>query len=330
MNLKILLIEDNKADAELFREMVNGCERPCELQVADRLASGLRLLEQERFDAVFLDLGLPDSSGIDTLRRLQEQEADLPVIVLTGLADNETAFRAISMGAQDYLMKGMYESEVLFRSVQYSIERKRNEVAIRERKELSDALNRLDNLLHSTLDLNTILSRVIAGAAETVGVDASVVGLFENDSYVVKSVHNIDREMVGRMVPSRMVKGILHAARIRDAVAFNDAASDTRLNQEMIRTAGIQSLLIAPFISKGVLTGAMTFISMSKPFLFREEHIDFARKLSFSIATALDNARLYEALKKANSSPGGASRSCSPFMQAPPSASAFLIVSCVF
>lgn len=295
--LKILLIEDNRADAELFREMVNGSQGSCELEVADRLASGLKLLERERFDAVFLDLGLPDSSGIDTLRRLQEQEADLPVIVLTGLADNDTAFQAISMGAQDYLMKGSYESEVLFRSVQYSIERKRNEVAIRERKELSDALNRLDNLLHSTLDLNTILARVIAGAAETIGVDASVVGLFENDSYIVKSVHNIDREMVGQMVPSREMKGILHAAGIRDAVAFNDAVNDSRLNQEMIRTFGVRSLLIAPFISKGVLTGAMTLISLSRPFPFREEHIDFARKLSFSISTALDNARLYDALK---------------------------------
>ena len=299
--LKILLIEDNAGDAELFSEMVGNCQGNCSLEVADRLTAGMKLLDEDRFDAVFLDLGLPDSAGIDTLRTLQEHTADVPVIVLTGLADGELASSAIAMGAQDYLIKGNIEGGVLYRSVLYSIERKRNEVSIRERKELSDALNRLDNLIHSTLDLDAILSRVVGGAARAIGVEAAVIGLLQNDFYIIKSVHNMDESLVGRFVQSREMQGIYHASLVRDVVSFSDAGNDGRLNRDMVASSGIRSMMVAPFISRGMVLGAISFYSLSRPFLFRDVHLDFARKLSFSISTALENARLYEALRRSDS-----------------------------
>jgi diguanylate cyclase (GGDEF)-like protein/PAS domain S-box-containing protein len=292
-----VLIEDNAGDAELFREMVKGCGA-CELHVADRLSTGLQIIETGRFDAVFLDLMLPDSSGIDTLKQLQEKAPDLPVIVMTGLADGEAASTAIGLGAQDYLVKGRFDSETLERSVQYSIERKRNEVALRERKELSDAINRLDNLIHSTLDFATILQRVTAGGAQALGAEASVIGLFQNEYFVIKSVYRMEQELVGRIVASREMKELFHASLVRDAVAFNNAPGDPRLNREMIRTLGIRSLLVAPFISRGMVLGAISFFTLSRPFTFRDVHLDFARKLSFSVSTAMENARLYDALRE--------------------------------
>ncbi len=295
---KILLIEDNSGDAELFREMVNGCEGDCDLRVADRLSSGLRLLEEEGVDAVFLDLGLPDSSGIDTLKRFQDAEPNIPVIVLTGLTDRELAAKAISIGAQDYLIKGKFESEIIYRSILYSVERKRNEVAIRERKEISDALNRLDNMIHSTLNFDSILKGVISMATESIGIEASTIGLLENEDYVIKYVHNMPDELVGRRVAAVEMKGVLHSASVRDAVAFNDAPQDDRLNLEMIGALGIHSMMIAPFLVRGTVVGAMSFYSLSAPFMFSEVHIDFARRLSASISTALENARLYDALKE--------------------------------
>lgn len=296
--LKILLIEDNAGDAELFREMVSGCGGSCELEVAGRLAAGLSVMAASRFDAVFLDLQLPDSSGIETLKRFQEKMPDIPVIVITGTADGDLASSAIALGAQDYLVKGRIENEILYRSVLYSIERKRNEVAVRERRELGDALNRLDNLIHSTLDFDTILERIVAGAARAIGAEAAAIGLFEQEYYVMKSVYNLPKELAGRRVPSREMKGIFHAATVRDAVAFNDAFCDVRLNREMISTLGIQSMMVAPFIARGAVLGAVSFLNLSARFTFGALHLDFARKLSFSISTALENARLYDALKE--------------------------------
>ncbi|MEW5747083.1 MAG: EAL domain-containing protein [Nitrospirota bacterium] len=131
----ILLIEDNRGDAELIRELLADRGSEYALTTADRLGPGLELLDREPFDIVLLDLGLPDSSGIDTLGRLQAKSPELPVIVMTGIADEECASQAIALGAQDYLVKGKIESDLLHRSILYAIERKKAEQALRESEE---------------------------------------------------------------------------------------------------------------------------------------------------------------------------------------------------
>ncbi|HEX8949947.1 MAG TPA: EAL domain-containing protein [Dissulfurispiraceae bacterium] len=129
---KILLIEDNKGDVGLIKEMMRDFAADHTLITADRLSSGLELLEREACDLVLLDLGLPDSSGIDTLRAVRNKGPELPIIVLTGFSDEELATRAIGLGAQDYLIKGQINGDLLLRSIRYAIERKGTEGALRE------------------------------------------------------------------------------------------------------------------------------------------------------------------------------------------------------
>lgn len=145
--LKILLIEDSAEDAQLVREMLDDYGDNYVLKRADRLSSGLILLEEESFDVVLLDLGLPDSSGFDALTHIRNQAPALPVIVLTGLSDETLAVKAISMGAQDYLVKGNFDADSLYRVVRYSIERQRLETE-RERliRELQEALSKVRQL----------------------------------------------------------------------------------------------------------------------------------------------------------------------------------------
>ncbi|MBI4497865.1 MAG: PAS domain S-box protein [Chloroflexi bacterium] len=135
--LNVLLIEDNPGDARLIREMLaEVCPSHCRLEHADRLATGLALLAQAHYDAVLLDLGLPDSQGLDALARVQAQAPDLPLVVLTGsYLDEDLALRAVQEGAQDYLVKGEVEGHVLVRALRYAIERKRAETALRASEE---------------------------------------------------------------------------------------------------------------------------------------------------------------------------------------------------
>ncbi len=296
--LHILLIEDNPGDAELIREMIGNCETPCSLRTAERLAAGLRLLGQERFSAVFLDLGLPDSSGVETFLKLQQEAPDLPVIVLTGLSDTALASSAIALGAQDYLTKGKIDAHVLYRSALYSIERKRNEVALRERKELSEELNRLDNLIHSTLDLPAILERVTREATAAIGAEAAAIGLLEQGRYIMRAVANLPPELVGRSIDAREMKGIQHAASVRDVVVFEDAYTDDRINRDLVRMLGIRSLMVAPFVVKGTVLGAVSFYLFTPGRPFTDAQRDFGRKLSFSLSTALENSGLYAALRR--------------------------------
>lgn len=125
--IKVLLIEDNPGDARLIWEMLNGATAAqFELAHVQRLDEGLRRVgEDGGFDVLLLDLGLPDSQGLDALARVQAQALEVPIIVLTGLGDEALAVKAVGEGAQDYLVKGQVDSNLLARSIQYAIERHR-------------------------------------------------------------------------------------------------------------------------------------------------------------------------------------------------------------
>jgi DNA-binding NarL/FixJ family response regulator len=125
-NLKVLLIEDNPGDAELVREMLRNTPgfvvRP---EVEEDLKTGLKRLENEPFDLVLLDLGLPDSQGIETLVRVNLEAPGVPVVVLTGTSDEDLGTELIRRGAQDYLVKEKLDNDSLIRSLRYAIERRR-------------------------------------------------------------------------------------------------------------------------------------------------------------------------------------------------------------
>lgn len=125
-DMKILLIEDNGADALLIKEMLKeGRASTSDPSWVTSLTQGLRSLSEEPFDALLLDLGLPDSQGIGTLQRILSEAPETAIIILTGLADEILGVDAVQTGAQDYLVKGSVSADLLVRSIRYSIERKR-------------------------------------------------------------------------------------------------------------------------------------------------------------------------------------------------------------
>jgi len=149
----VLLIEDNPGDARLIREMVaEDPDAPFELHFAERLSHGLDFLATRQAGLVLLDLSLPDSLGIETFAKVFAHSPSVPIIVLTGTDDSTVALKAVQGGAQDYLVKGKLDRELLVRSMQYSIERKRYQVQL-EHQANYDALTGLPNrnLLHDRL-----------------------------------------------------------------------------------------------------------------------------------------------------------------------------------
>ncbi|MBI1881941.1 MAG: response regulator [Chloroflexi bacterium] len=124
--IRILLIESNPGDARLLQELLaEAGSDGFTLTLVDGLATGLERLTEGRFDVVLLDLSLPDGQGVETLRRLQADVSEVPVVVLTGLEDEALGVQLIQAGAQDYLVKGQVSGPLLLHSVRYAIERKR-------------------------------------------------------------------------------------------------------------------------------------------------------------------------------------------------------------
>ncbi len=129
----VLLIEDNPGDARLIREYLSEAGSEIfELEHVDRLSSGLERIARGSIGVILLDLSLPDSQGLAGLSRVLEQSPKLPVVVLSAIKDESTAIDAVHAGAQDYLVKGSIDGNLLIRSLRHAIERQRLRVALQE------------------------------------------------------------------------------------------------------------------------------------------------------------------------------------------------------
>ncbi len=126
--IKVLMIEDNPGDILLIREMFKEVDISLfDLETASCLKEGLEKIEETLHNVILLDLGLPDSRGLETFIKVNAQKQEVPIIVLTGLADETVALDAIKRGAQDYLVKEQLNTSRLATSISYAIERKKTE-----------------------------------------------------------------------------------------------------------------------------------------------------------------------------------------------------------
>ncbi len=152
--ISVLLVEDNPGDARLFTELLRDAGAGhLKLVQVDRLAAALDRLKRDSFDVMLLDLTLPDADGLDTLVRAHAEAPKVPIVVLTGHDDEALAVRAVRAGAQDYLVKGHVDGELLVRSIRYASERGRALEALERREE------HYRSLIENSLDLISILSQ---------------------------------------------------------------------------------------------------------------------------------------------------------------------------
>jgi two-component sensor histidine kinase/CheY-like chemotaxis protein len=160
----VLLIEDNLGDIVSIRTMISELsDGVFELKFAESLGEALTILENENFDVVLMDLGLPDSQGFRTFTQVHNQMPELPIIIITGLEDEDLGVSAVKEGAQDYLVKGQVDKKLLARSLKFAIERKQTEEELKSSIYERDVLlkethHRVKNnmqVIHSLLNLQT-------------------------------------------------------------------------------------------------------------------------------------------------------------------------------
>jgi two-component system sensor histidine kinase UhpB len=146
MSYQILIVEDNPGDFALLEAYLKLSKLPVEkIFYAATMASATNLIKENIFDIAFLDLTLPDSRCIDSVITLNHFLPKTPIVVLSGLSTIEIAVKSISLGAQDYLIKGEFDEKLLSKSVLYSVERKKTTEKLRESYERYEMANKATN-----------------------------------------------------------------------------------------------------------------------------------------------------------------------------------------
>jgi PAS domain S-box-containing protein len=138
--IEILLIEDNVSYSSLLRRILSHAD--IRVETAESLELGIALAQKKSFQAILLDLGLPDSQGLNTFTKFKAHTPNVPIIIFTGSDDERLAARAVQEGAQDYLIKGSYLSKgeagvnLLVRAIRYAIERHEIQAALQREHDL--------------------------------------------------------------------------------------------------------------------------------------------------------------------------------------------------
>jgi DNA-binding response OmpR family regulator len=156
--MQILLIEDNSADASLIRDLFSLKFEEGNMEWAASLHDGIEKLSSNKFNLIILDLGLPDSDGINTFHALRSHTRS-PIVILTGHQEEGLGLVAVKAGAQDYLIKGT-NADTLCRSIKFAVERHaRKQLELEIRKTKIEYKEAIDSLKSCVTNLQTMLQQ---------------------------------------------------------------------------------------------------------------------------------------------------------------------------
>lgn len=265
--MKVLLVEDNPGDARLVHWLLArpGCGG-YELTETERLADAFRALGAGEFDVVLLDLSLPDSSGLDTLRQMRRAAGTTPIVIMTGLDDEETGLESLREGAQDYLVKGAFDSRLLEHALLYAVERARA-AAEAERRRRSDRLlaSISQRLLNAPVGRSdAAINEVLRATGTFADVDRCYLYLLDGQRGTLTGTHEWCRAGVPSLRAERSgvrasdlpwLFGRLRRHEPVSVARVSELPQAAQKERELMTGAGIRSLLVTPLVFEGELRG---------------------------------------------------------------------------
>ncbi|AFZ72280.1 bacterio-opsin activator domain-containing protein [Natronobacterium gregoryi] len=309
--LEILLIEDNPGDARLIEEMLEGTEelaqridpteetkRTPEITHETRLEDSLETVESTPVDVVLLDLNLPDSTGIETLEAtgeaIDEATDATPIVVLTGVREQEVGVKALQQGAQDFLVKDEVTSELLVRTIYHAIERARQDRKRRRQRAQLESINWLNRIVHdithaviTTETRAELEQRVCDRLVEPDAYRFAWIGGISPGSHTVvpKAAAGIERgylENVEISMDENESTG--HgpggaAIRTGEVQVTNDIETDARFEpwREEARKRGYRSIAAIPIVHEDLVYGVLGIYASSQGAFSQAETTIFSR-----------------------------------------------------
>ncbi len=247
--ISVLLLEDDPTYRMIVkRQLQRSPQPPIELTIAGTLAEALGCLQQDTqntFDAILLDLNLPDSRGVNTLQNMQQSAPNSAIVVLTSTEDEELALQLIQMGAQDYLIKQQVSDHLLTRSITYSISRKQIEIAFQAKNlELAAANEALERNTAQLAQKNQALQdeigqrQQVESALQQLAIDLEN-RVAERTVKLVSSNQRLKREVEERLLAEARLKSQAEYQRLLNQIALQIRQS---LNLEDILNTTVEQV----------------------------------------------------------------------------------------
>ncbi|HEY9296031.1 MAG TPA: GAF domain-containing protein, partial [Phormidium sp.] len=313
--LKILLVEDDLADAELIQDIL-GSFNQLEFQVTtvSRLNEGINLLSGAKFDAMLLDLCLPDSKGLESISNAKAHAPDLPIIVLTALNDQKLAIEAVRQGAQDYLIKGAFQIDLLVRAMHYAIERQQIEEKLRQQVKREQLLGRILERIRQSLKLEEILNIAAEEVRQFFQTDRTLIYRFNNDWSGEAIVESVDAEampILGIKIAETWFKNKYIPLYKQGYIQVINGINNSNLDPcyiQMLKKLQMQAMISIPILESSrnqadnspLLWGLLSVHHCRSTREWQQWEIDFLQHLANQIAIAIQQSELYHQLEIAN------------------------------
>jgi two-component system sensor kinase FixL len=288
---RILLVEDNAADAVLLRAELDGSPLgPFSVTHVKRLQEAVAELRVARFDAVLLDLGLPDSQGLATLGRLNGENPDgIPIVVLTGLVDESVGMSALQEGAQDYLVKGNPAWHTTTRAIRYAIERKRVE---RDLMGWARQQERVAALWRTSLegtDLSALMKAAVGHVRDELGVDhVEVCGIGPGPVEQRMGAGWLREACSAEELAAGLAPQAAFTAAAGEPVVVPDLARETRFVPPLrLIACGAASSLSVLIRGQPHAAGVIAAYARGGPREFSRADVSFARAVADVLAAAI-------------------------------------------
>jgi signal transduction histidine kinase/DNA-binding NarL/FixJ family response regulator len=298
--IRVLLIEDSKQEARFVRMLLEA-QNDVDYRVTweNQLGSGIAHLEEQGVDVLVLDLNLPGSYGLNTLRQAKAHAGRIPIVVLTGVDDPEIPIQLAREGAQDFLPKRSLDGELMSRSIRYAIERVRAEEALARRNEQLTLINAIAEKVGQSLNLGQILDDALREIAslKILGQDLQKGVIFlknpKTERLEAAATYGLSNELSCLNRPVRIGECLCGLAAQRgEIIIANAGQQDERHTIHSTRIPPHRDLCIPLKSDKGV-NGVLS-LWLAEEQEITEEKKSFFRAIATHICMAVENARLYE------------------------------------
>jgi len=307
---RILYVEDNHTAARLFQIKLQ--QEGYVVDLAKSGSEGLAMIERNEYDLVALDQNIPDRSGLDILQTLTERRSTPPIIMITAQNDTKTAVEAMKLGASDYVVKGLHNEylQLLPAVVRQTLDKRKLEherdKTLEELQHINRRLlllNRVAQLLTSTLDLDQVIQQLVRTISELLDTEGSSVWLWDEAHNTLTCVgiyshgQSITPDSILQLKPGQGIAGWV--AQHGKSTKTSNVKVDARFTRDVDDSTGFdtQSLLAVPLQAHNTTIGVLELVN-KRYGPFDESDSVLAETLAASAAIAIENARLLKDLRQ--------------------------------